>query len=168
MNKKRSIYSSTYVFTLLIVLSFFAHNAFESIHYDVLHINYTLEMFGTSYFIKDIFPFYDYTGEGVNGGPVRMDIQIYFYRLGFKMLCFLFALDRFTLISTLNIFLREIPGREMVKMPYFTLLLVALFLYELLDFVFFAGQTDWRYQAIIISVALSAIVGLAKNYKCGC
>ncbi|WP_187260728.1 hypothetical protein [Pontibacter beigongshangensis] len=167
MHRRRSIYRSTYTLTLLIIICFFAHNAFSSLNYDVLHINQSIRLFGQTLFIRDIFPFFDAEETGHYGETVRMDIQIYFYRLGFKVILFLFALDRLKLISTLNIFLREIPGREMVKMPYFTLLLVALFLYELLDFVFFAGQTDWRLQAITVSVALSMIVAYKKKGSSG-
>lgn len=152
--QRRSIYASTYSITLLLVLAHFAHNALESMHYDVLHIHYHFTVGPYAFFIKDIFPFYDAPETGFYDEVVRMDIQTYVFRVSLKLMLLAFAVDRLQLLHTLNIFLKEIPGRAFVRLPYFQIVLVCLFGYNLLDFLFFAGQTNWIYEAMATVAAL--------------
>lgn len=155
--KKASIYHSMYTIVLMIVLAFFAHNPFQSVHYDVLNIRQTIHLFGYSYYIRDIFPFFDAPATGYYGEPLRMDIQSYVYRLSYKFLLLAFSVGMYQLSITLNLFLQDLPGRKFVRLPYILIVLIGLFLYELLDFLFYAGQTDWIYQAIAVGAALTAI-----------
>lgn len=150
-HRKKSIYSFLYTVLLIVLLAFFAHNCFEDIYYDVLQINQPIRLLGYSYVIEDIFPYYT-----PNPGEA-LDIQVYVYRFNFKVICFVLSLAVFQLVQTLNIFLQELPGRTFTKLPYFLLVLIGLFFYEFLDFIFFAGQSDWRYQALIVAVALICV-----------
>lgn len=152
-----------YHIVLIVVLAFFAHNAFEAVEYDVWHVNEVIRIGQTSIHIKDFFLFFDPPKYDHYGYPAKFDIQLYVYRLGFKTICFVFALGMFWLVQAFNIFLKEMPGREFVRLPYILLILVCLFGYELIDFILFYGQTDWRLQAIVVSAALSYVTFFIKK-----
>jgi hypothetical protein len=161
--QSQSIYASMYSITLLVVLAFFAHNALEAVNYDVLNINYGFELGGYHFFIQDIFPFYDAPKYNHYGDPTRLDLQVYVFRLSNKLITLALTVGMYRLSRALNIFLAEIPGRKFVRLPYILIVLVCLFAYELLDFLFFAGQSNWMFQALATVMALLAIVIFKKD-----
>lgn len=163
MGKAKNIYTSTYSTTLLIVLVYFAHNILESVHYDVLNINHTFRLGAYSFFIKDIFPFYDAPDAGYYGEVPRMDIQNYIFKLSGKVILVAYSVDRLRLLKTANLLLREIPGREFRRMPYIQMVLVGLFSYNLLDFMFFAGQSNWIAEAFGVFFAIFLICIIKRD-----
>lgn len=169
MSKKpaRNIYQGMYSTTTLVIILFFAHNIFENLHYDVLHIEYTyyFTLFSREYVwhVHDIFPFYDAPTITFYGDVPRYDLQTYIHRLSVKLIMLALMLERYRLTKTLNFFLSEIPGRKFVRMPYLILVLIALFSYELLDFIFFAARTNWIYEMGITIAALVVVCVVKKD-----
>lgn len=164
MQRRSNIYIRMYAVVATVVLCFFAHNVFEAVNYDVWNVNETIRIGQTSFLVKDFFPFFDPPAADIYGNPTRLDIQIYTYKLGFKSMCLAFSLGLFWLSQALNIFLSELPGRAFVRLPYLLLVLIGLFTFELLDFLFFYGQTDWKLQAILVGAALSYVIFFMKDH----
>lgn len=148
---------------MIVLIAFFAHNSFEVVHFNVWQVNQTIQVAGTELFIKDFFLFYDAPETDHYGNVPVLDIQTYAYRLGLKTICFVFALGMFWQFQAFNILANDIPGRKYRRLPYIYLILVALFGYELIDFILCAGQTDWKMQAILTLSALSYVTLFIKK-----
>ena len=152
-----------YSIIFIVLLSFFAHNVFEAVVYDVWHVNKTFSVGNITWYVRDFFLFFDAPTVGYYGEVPALDIQVYTQKLGLKIICFVLALGCYWLLQTLNLFLAEIPGRTFTKMPYILLTLCLLFGYEVLDYILFAGQTDWHYQSIIVMAAISYVILFVKK-----
>ena len=160
MGKKasRNIYYKTYLLVGVVIAAFFPHNALQHYYYDVLHIDKTVTFFGYTFFIKDIFPFYDAPETGFYGNVVRYDLQEYVFTLSERVIMLAMAIGWYISIRGFNMFASELPGRRFERMPWILLLLIGLFAYELLDYVFFAAQTAWELQALVFYVLLTIII----------
>lgn len=158
-----NIYVSMYTITLLVVVLFFAHNAFENVNYNVYAIEHDIQVMGHWFHIHDLFPFYDAPALDYNQQAPRMDIQRYLYRVSTNIMLLALTVGLFRLVMALNIFLKEIPGRRFTRLPYFLIVFICLFGYELLDFLFYAGQTNWIYQAVGTVVALLVVCVVKKD-----
>lgn len=162
-HRKASIYITMYSIALLVLLAFFGHNALEHSNYDVLHIEETFNVRGKLIHIHDIFPFFDAPSEGHYGEVPRLDIQIYVYRLSQKLILFASWVALYRMCIAFNILAADIPGRSFNRLPYIILVIVGLFGYDLLNFLFFASQGVWIYEALGVVVALGIVVATKKE-----
>lgn len=162
-HRKKSIYLKLYGWFFATVLLFFSHNVFEHYSFDVLHINRTFrwELFGMEYsfFIKDFFYFYD-----APNSDYQMDIQNYVYKLSIKIIVLIGFLAINRLLEVLNFFLKDLPGRSCENLIAISRCFVGLFLYELFDYIFWAAQTNWIWEAHLFFIAL-AITSLTVKDK---
>ena len=142
----------------VIISAFFLHNCLESTYYDLLHINKTLRIYRYEFYIQDIFPYYDAPETGIYGETIRFDAQEYVWRVSVKVILLLGAISIYLLVNAFNVLAADLPGRTFVRMPKIMLLVIGLFAYDLGDFIFFAGQTSWKIEAIVFYSLLSGIV----------
>lgn len=163
-HRRRSIYKTVYAGLFTVFFLFFFHHMFTNVYLDVLHINgeYEFTFFGMQYThrVRDWFPAFN-----ADSPAHQMDIQIYFSRLGSKLREFCLALILLRVLQVLNMFLKEVPGREWRKGIALVWAVVALYTYEVLDFIVHAGQTDWRPQAVIFAIVVVFILLTVKDSK---
>ncbi|MBF9252495.1 hypothetical protein I2I11_04245 [Pontibacter sp. 172403-2] len=160
---RRNIYFRTYMLVGVIIAVFFLHNALENKYYDVLHIEKTLHLLGQTFYIRDIFPYYDAPDKGYYGNTVRYDLQEYMYRISQKIIMLTGACCIYLLVQAFNVLAADLPGRTFIRMPKIMVLVVGLFAYDLADFIFTAGQTPWEIEVIIFYTILSTIVLSGKK-----
>lgn len=161
--RKRSVYWVSYFVLGIVLTSFFAHNMFMPVDYDVLHVDQTFTLWGMSWHVKDFFLLYDAKEVNAYGDVPRMDVQHYFHKLGLKTIMFLLAFAWYYTIKAFNLLAADVPGRTFNKMPHYLLILIALFGYDLLDFILYASQTDWQYELVATGLALAYVTYHVKK-----
>ena len=147
---------------VLYVLCMNAHEVFREVYYDVLNIRQeiSMEVWGKryTYYIRDIFPFFDYPDSRSDTYPVYLDIQRYAADIGMKTGTVLLIYFIREALKLCYLLLPEIFRRAYM----FSRFWVWIVFYDLLNYVLYAGQVPWLVEVNMYIVSL-LIVTLSER-----
>lgn len=158
---KYSVYRTMYSILLVLLVTFFMPHLFAGLDYNVMRINEEYNLFGVTFRVNDIFPLRSFPDDELH----YMSIGTYISTICCRLTSFALTCAVFKLVQVLNMFLADIPGRAFVRIPKLILMFLFLYGFELLDFVLFAGGTDWVFLLLFTSITLLVLctVKMKKN-----